>query len=197
MRSVTIPTCIAEADRMLKERGRTPSTSPRGRACHGTSPGPASCRSPSLRATSPLSPGAQSLSSTAAWPALQTPSKAGGDATASRQAGAFRAWLRTVDSTSVSCFEVFRQCLDLAPGLCSHVFASVCGSQSEVPANAIGNVFERLVGHPPHKTQEDQLMMFLDLQVRPAGSSNMRQCATRLVRGQLVLLCTQIVRPAG
>ena len=186
IQAVAIPPCIAEADHLLIGLGRSEPPSPRlHHLPANTSPDPTRCGSPSLRTASPFSIGACSPSSALAGSSLQTSSKAG-DATVMRsQASAFRAWLSSVDSTSVSCFQVFKQCYALAPRLLAHVFSSVSGSHAEVPTEAIGNVFERLVAHPPHERQADQLKMFLDVQVRDAHFLfSALHCLSRSGQGQ-------------
>lgn len=165
IQAVSIPRCVAEAD-MLNESGKMTPTSPRLRSLYATSPEHAGTAvSPIRRALSPVSTASHTRSSTVAGSLRRSSARVGDTDSLSAQAAAFRAWLTTVDSTSVTCFEVFRQCYNLAPRLLSHTFASVSGSQSEVPTEAIANVFERLVAHPPHFNQTAQLMMFLDVQV--------------------------------
>lgn len=181
IQAASIPRCVAEADMLLNECGRITPTSPRLRTLYGTSPAracAATAASPARRAVSPLSTASQPRSSATAFSLRRSSTKVGDTDSLSTQGTAFRAWLATVDSTSVTCFEVFRQCYNLAPRLLSHTFASVSGSPSEVPAEAIANVFERLVAHPPHDNQTAQLMMFLDVQVRRACTSIHICCAT-------------------
>lgn len=167
MQAVTLPPCVAQADMMLDESGRPAPPSPRLRSLYGTSPDPSgSVTPPHPRALSPMSTASHTLSPAATWAPRRPSTKIGDTMNLGSQASAFNAWLETVDSTSVSCFEVFWRCFDLAPRLLCHTFASVSGSHSEVPTEAIANVFERLVTHPPHEHQAAQLMMFLDVQVR-------------------------------
>lgn len=167
MQAVTLPPCVAQADMMLDESGRPAPPSPRLRSLYGTSPEPAgSVTPPHPRALSPMSSASHTLSPAATWTPRRSSAKVGDTMNLGSQAAAFNAWLETVDTTAVSCFEVFRQCFAVAPRLLCHTFASVSGSHSEVPTEAIANVFERLVTHPPHQHQAAQLMMFLDVQVR-------------------------------
>jgi hypothetical protein len=56
--------------------------------------------------------------------------------------------------------------MELAPRILASTFHNFSGS-SDIPTEYIANVFERLVLHPPHALQELQLMLFLDVQVRP------------------------------